>query len=227
MKYILTIIIVLISFDIRTSSQFINKFGIKGGVNVSSVTSGENNPVFFLKEPESRYNLINLDIGVFTELMDSRFFCISTELHYVRKGEENDNDIEIIYLNKESNIASYRRITDRFHYLSFQILPRWKYAVTSEDKLYIFGGPKFDFRLSNNNSRGNEDLILKNSVFESGFTVGLGNEYYELFYLELRFDYSFTNVYKITLGEETVSRKNITFSLITGLSLKKLFKTNL
>ena len=62
---------------------------------------------------------------------------------------------------------------------------------------------------------------------EFGFAAGIGNIMWELVYLELKYEHSFTNVYSIKYGNENYNRHNQTFMLLMGISLKKLLKVNL
>lgn len=205
-------------------SQFINKFGLKGGVSLSKITLSSYIPGILSREPEGKYKLLTVDLGLFAELFDSRYFCVSTEIHYTIKGEESFEDLKVIQPNKDFNEFNYKSINDRFSYLSFQILPRYKFIVNSQDKIYIFGGPKFDLRISNNNSLQNEEIKFSNGKIETGIIVGIGNEIWDLLFIEGRYEYNFTDVYTINYDVTKVSRKNTSFNLLIGISLKKLLK---
>jgi hypothetical protein len=224
---IITMFVLLAALCPRENySQVINKFGIKGGLIISKLTLSENVSDAFSYEPEREYKFLSMDVGIYAEMFDSRFFCISTELHYNIKGEEAYQDFEILQPNTQADGFEYRKVSDRFHYVSLQILPRWKYLVNTQDKLYLFGGPRIDLRVANSKSGGKEDIKLSNNVIEPGFTVGIGNEIWDLLTIELRYEMNFTSVYKVSYGNTSVSRKNNSFTLLAGLSLKKLLRVH-
>lgn len=208
----------------NVNSQVVNKFGLKGGLLLSKLSMNEFVSDAFSYEPERKYKFLSIDLGLYAELFDSRFFCVSAELHYSIKGEESFEDFMILQQGNTPNEFVYKKVNDRFHYISFQILPRWKFMVNTEDKLYLFGGPRFDLRIANSKSGGDSDIPLSNGIIESGITVGIGNEFWELLSTELRYEVNLSNVYTITYGSTTVKRKNHSFSLLMGLSLKKLLK---
>jgi len=226
MKFIITIFLLLTFCSAGINSQVINKFGIKGGLIISKLTLSEYISDAFSYEPEREYKFLSMDVGIYAELFDSRFFCISTELHYNIKGEEAYQDFEILQPNKQADGFEYLTVSDRFHYLSLQLLPRWKYLVNSQDKLYLFAGPRIDLRVANSKSGGKEDIKLSNNVIEPGLTVGIGNEIWDLLTIELRYEMNFTSVYKVSYGSTSISRKNNSFTLLAGLSLKKLLKVH-
>ncbi len=208
----------------NSSSQVVNKFGIKGGLILSKLSMNEFVSDAFSYEPERKYKFLSFDIGLYAELFDSRFFCVSTELHYNVKGEESFEDFMILQPNRQNDGFEFKKVNDRFHYISLQVLPRWRFMVNTEDKLYVFGGPRFDLRIGSSKSGGTSDIPLSNGIIESGFTVGFGNEFWELLITEFRYEINLSNVYNITYGNTVVKRKNHSFSLLMGLSLKKLLK---
>ena len=202
---LVTVILLCVIFSGQDlNSQVVNKFGIKGGLLLSKLSMNEFVSDAFSYEPERDYKFLSFDVGIYAELFDSRFFCVSTELHYNTKGEESFEDFMILQPNKQNDGFEYKKMNDRFHYISLQILPRWRFMVNTEDKLYFFGGPRFDLRVGNSKSGGASDIPINNGVIESGFTVGIGNEFWELLITEIRYEINLSNVYNITYGNTVV-----------------------
>jgi hypothetical protein len=229
MNKIILVLCVLYFHALHSDCQIVNKWGIKGGLILSKISLSDYNPDFFSSEPSGKYKFLSFDAGIFVEFFDSRYFCISTELHYNIKGEEDEKLFKTMVPVKSGLIEmyEYKYMNDRFHYLSLQFLPRWKYIVNSEDKLYFFAGPKFDLRLSNSSSISESAVKFTNSRLEAGLTLGIGNEIWDLFSFELRFEHNFSNAYSIVYGDESYNRKHNSFYLLAGLSLKKLLRINL
>lgn len=223
-------LIVYLLLTCNADSQIVNKFGLKGGALMNNLTSYDDDAAYtgFFKNYSEKLLLLNYDIGIFAEFFDSPKFCISGELHYNIKGEENKNSVRILAPDKTNpELYTYQGISDRFSYISLQLLPQWRFEINSSDKLYLFAGPKFDYRAGNYNSDDIEGVEIPDSKVELGFAAGIGNIMWELVYLELKYEHSFTDVYSIRYGSEKYSRYNQTFLLLMGVSLKKLFKINL
>jgi hypothetical protein len=227
-NFSIVLLMLLLNSSCFVYSQLINKFGIKGGAIVSWLSEPySDNPVTasFEQSKSQTYLFLTFDIGIYAELFDSPKFCVSTELHYVNRGEEKEGPVKFLApVENQPGFYEYRAVSDRFEYLSFQILPRWKYEINSSDRLYLFLGPKLDYRIGNHNSDGFNDVKFKNSRAELGLIAGIGNEIWELLLLELRYDYSLTNTYQIEYGSNTYGRKNNSVSLSLGFSLKKLLR---
>lgn len=223
-------LIIFILLNYNTESQIINKFGLKGGAILNNISAYDDDLAYtgFYKNHSEKSLFLSYDIGFFAEFFDSPKFCVSGELHYNIKGEDNKNGVQILAPDKMNpELYTYQFISNRFSYISLQLLPQWRFELNSSDKLYLFAGPKFDYRISNNNSDDPGGLKFPNSKIEFGFAAGIGNIIWELVYLELKYEHSFTNIYTIKYGNETYNRFNQSFILLMGVSLKKLLKINL
>jgi hypothetical protein len=89
------------------------------------------------------------------EFLNSEKFCLSAEFHFTRKGERNPNHLAIVETINTSQglMYDYKYLTDRFYYLSLQLLPKYRFVVTpTKDNIYLISGPKFDLIISNTNS---------------------------------------------------------------------------
>ncbi len=227
----LLMVVVLFVCSHSVQSQFIDKFGIKAGAIYTGLSSpyDRNKTLTEIFEKQSNAgSLLSYDLGIFAELFNKPRFCVSMEIHYCVKGESNFNQVKLLSPDENHpGYYSYRGFSDRFQYLSFQVLPRWRFELNSSDKIYLFIGPKLDMLLGNYNSDDLSGLNVKNYGSEIGFAAGIGNEVWELFYLELKYEHSFSSVYNIKYGGDTYGRKFSSISLLAGLSLKKLFRINL
>jgi hypothetical protein len=223
--FILLLIFIKFSF-----SQVINKFGIKGGIILSQLSYSSNFSPGLVTDPKNySFSCLKPDIGVYAEFFDSRTFCTSVEIHYLVKGEDVKNPLKVKYFETINNNTAYRyiNVNNRLNYLSFQILPRWKFIVRSDDKMYLFGGPVFSYRVSNSSTDFSPSIEFENNKLLTGFKAGYGIELWDLFLLEISYSHDFTNAYAITYRSEKLERQHNSFELIAGFSLKKLLKINL
>ncbi|HMT12403.1 MAG TPA: outer membrane beta-barrel protein, partial [Ignavibacteria bacterium] len=217
---ILLMVIVLFVCSHSVQSQFIDKFGIKAGAIYTGLSSpyDRNKTLTEIFEKQSNAgSLLSYDLGIFAELFNKPRFCVSMEVHYCVKGESNFNQVKLLSPDENHpGYYSYRGFSDRFQYLSLQVLPRWRFELNSSDKIYLFMGPKLDILLGNYNSDDLSGLNVKNYGSEIGFAAGIGNEVWELFYLELKYEHSFSSVYNIKYGGDTYGRKFSSISLLAG-----------
>lgn len=223
------LILALITFlhTTESDSQVFNKFGIKGGAILTQITLSEYYPGLFLTDPSGGFKYLSIDLGIYGEFFNSRKFSVNAEVHYIRKGEDDNNRFAFLQKGEGVTELQYKHTSNRFQYISFQVLPKWKFLVNTENNMYMIGGPRFDLRISNSNSYGADAVKLDNSGFEFGFTVGIGDEIADLFHFELRYDRNLTNTYSFDKGDEDITRKMNSLSLIVGLSLKKLLRVSI
>lgn len=207
------------------SSQVIHNWGIKGGLLFSGFTTDSDDKVF--TDSSHFVNFLSYDIGLYAEMFNSKKFSVSAELHYNTKGERNPNFVSVITVSPSSqgDEYSYKYLSDRFHYISLQILPRYKFIITKEDVLYIFGGPSYDYRISNTNSEHpNSTLEAGKSGGEIAGIIGLGGEFLRIATFEFRFQHNFTPTYTFRYGDKKVGRTSNSIIFQFGVSLKKIFK---
>jgi hypothetical protein len=218
------ITIFLLSFCSPANSQFINKYGLKAGLNFSGLHSSAELDYLATDATTINFRLLSFDVALYAEVLDSRHFCVSTELHYYIKGDSRDNPFTIFNLTPGgSGTYSYGEVSERFSYLSFQLLPHWKFIATHDDRVYLLAGPAFDYRISTWKSEGPEDYKINTGKVEFALVFGLGGEIGELFNYEVRYQHNLSNVYKITYGDEVVNRSLSSFHVLLGVSLKKLY----
>lgn len=209
---------------ITSSSQILGKYGIKAGLVFNGISTGNDISVF--TDSSAYLNFLAFDIGIYAELFNTKNFCVSTELHYLVRGEQNPNFIKILtrippaYLE----IYEYKYLSDRFNYLSFQILPRYILNLTQRNKLFAFAGPRFELRIGNSNSGIDDDskiFEMSNYKLETGGSIGFGGEMLDVFSFEFRYDYNFSNIYGLSYRNNIVYRKHNSLTFLLGLSLSK------
>lgn len=220
-------IILIIMFAAASSSgQFINKFGIKGGINISQLSFNSNFSGSVLIPPRPSYSCMKTDLALFAEFFDSRNFCTSVELHYFGKGEDTKNDLRLNYVGSINNqyANGFVYVNNRMYYLSLQILPRWRFIIRSDDKMYFFGGITLNWSVSNSNTYSQPSLAFDNNKLIPGIKGGYGIELWDLFYIELSYTHDFTNAYVLKYREQEATRRHDSFELLAGFSLKKLLR---
>ena len=225
----ITFIIIICILYSSVNAQFINKFGIKGGLLLSQLSFSNEINNGFIIEPNNKYACLKTDFAIYAEMFDSRNFCASVELHYLNKGEDVKNKIQVNYLETVNslNIYNYRFVNDRFQYIALHILPRWRFIIKSEDKMYIYAGATFSYRIDNYSVFTDNAISFQNSKLLTGFKTGYGIELWDLFLLEISYSHDFNNAYVITYGNQRLERKHNSFDLLAGLSLKKLLRIHL
>lgn len=225
MKQLIFITILFFLHLNNCSSQIVNQFGLKGGIIYTGFNSSDDEVLNSI----SSLNFISFDLGIYAEFFDKRYFNISTELHYIVKGERNSNAflVPLRENTSQGNVWTFKYMNDTYQYLSLMLLPRYKFLLTNEDKLYLFGGPRFDFRIGNTNSDSENSLHVSNFKLELGGTVGIGGQFRDVLLMELRFEYNFTPTYQFEYGEEKTTRNHNTLAFLLGVNLRKVLRLDL
>ena len=216
--------------------QTFNKIGIKGGFAVSGLsTFNQKNPFsinrtnLYIYDKSDFYNFFSFNIGVFAEWFNSEEFCISTEIHYLVKGEKDKGVYTIPgpYYPNQTNDWENGELNDKAYYLSLQILPRYRIGVSEkgEDNVYLFAGPAFNFLLSNKSTYTRPDFIkTKGFMGDFGGAIGIGFEVDRIYSCEIKLDYNFTGSYDLKYDNERIARGYNSFSFLTGVALSELFR---
>lgn len=155
-------------------------------------------------------------------MFNNERYCVAIELHYISKGENPDESYKVqVPVNPNlGEIYNFKNASDRFTYISLQVLPRYRFGLTQEDKLYFLLGPHLDYRISNHYSDNVNEYSFTNSNFELGFTGGIGGEVRDLLNFEFRCGYDISGTYKVSYGSTTVTRHDISISFLVGVCLK-------
>ena len=236
-------VLLLVCFIIFTSvinsshSQTIGKYGVKGGFIVTGLSTFNEYPPYnldqanpYIYDNSDFFNYLSFDAGIYAELFNSEEFCVSAELHYSVKGESGRVTYQVPHLLSSyfgQNIWETGELSDKASFLSLQILPRYRAGISknSEDDIYFFTGPVFNFMLTNEGIFTKPQYIVRKEFpGDIGLAIGLGFEVNRKFTLELKLDYSLTGSYDFTYGNQKVSRNYNTFSVLTGFALSEVFK---
>jgi hypothetical protein len=231
--YLISIILIYLSLPCH--SQTFSKFGIKGGFLITGLHTFNDNNMYtgymantFISDSSKFFSFINIDIGVFTELFNSERFCVSTELHYRIKGEPDT--AYYIVPNRHFDYELWQwiwetgNLHDKTHFLSLQILPRYRIVVTPDkkDNIYIFAGPTFDFLLSDESFYTEPNYISNGSFIKSfGGVLGAGFEWKKWLNAEIRIDHDFTGPYDFKYNNDIIARRYTTVTFLLGVSLGK------
>jgi hypothetical protein len=228
--------ILLISFNKNSYSQTIGKFGIKGGfITTGLSTFNEHLPYtldqanLYIYDNSDFFNFLSFDVGIYAELFNSEEFCVSTELHYLIKGETDIATYRVPRLISSYNGQNFWEmgtLIDKASFLSLQILPRYRAGISKEedDNVYFFAGPVFNFVLANNGTYTQPKYVVyKGFLSDIGAAIGLGFEVNRKFMLELKLDYSLTGSYDFIYKNEKIRRSYDAFSVLTGFVLSELF----
>jgi Outer membrane protein beta-barrel domain len=220
----------------HTHSQTFSKFGIKAGFLITGLHTFNKSDMFtgymantFIGDSSKFFSSLNFDVGLFTEWFNSEKFCISAELHY-RVKEEPDTAYYIVP-NRHFDYELWQwiwekgNLHDKAHYLSFQILPRYRVVVTPDkkDNIYIFAGPTFDFLLSDESSYTEPNYISTGGLVRNiGAVLGAGFEWKKWLIAEIRIDHDFTGPYNFKYKNDEIARRYTTLTFLVGISFGKI-----
>jgi Outer membrane protein beta-barrel domain len=233
---IILIFLTIISVSDKSYSQTFSKFGIKAGfITTGLSTFNEKSPYtldnanLYVNDKSDYFNFLSFDVGIYAELFNSEEFSVSTELHYLVKGETDKAAYTVPHLlssNFGENVWETGEISDKAGFVSFQILPRYRAGISKEgeDDVYFFAGPVFNFMVNDDISATQPKYIEKIGFpGDIGIALGLGYEVNRKFMLELKLDYGLTGSYNFVYGNDKVKRSFNTFSVLTGLALSEFF----
>jgi len=192
-----------------TTSSSPVAFGIKGGMNVSSLSDGAD-----LDDSKSK---IGFNAGVFANIPVASSFSIQPEVIYNDLGSKVTRTYTVLgnnYKAEYSRNLGYVAVPVMFQY---NLIPN----------LYVEAGPEFGFLVTakdkfksstNGNSNGTETAELDKDDFNTfNFGIGLGAGYYftDNFGITARYTAGLTDIYKENNGDAV---KNNVFQV--GLAFK-------
>jgi opacity protein-like surface antigen len=148
----------------RTTSSSDVRFGIKAGMNVSSLSKNET-----LDDQGSK---IGFNAGVFANIPVAEAFSIQPEVLYSQYGDKYD------YV-AAGNRYSY---ANHFDYVTVPVMFQYNFIPN----LYVEAGPEFGFMVSAKNKAKNEtnnDVLAESGNYKDNFNtfnvgIGLGAGYY-------------------------------------------------
>jgi hypothetical protein len=193
MKKIILLVVMVFAFGFVNAQDKENmSFGVKGGLNVSSITNADQDGV-------NSKSLIGFHAGFFGEFMISDKFAIQPEVLYSTQGvkldfEGDKGDLKLDYIN---------------------IPVMAKYYVADTFSLEL--GPQIGFLVSAKAKSGGVSEDIKDQVKSTDVSLGFGASYYfaEKFMLGARYNLGLTQMQKDLATGESQS-KNSVFQVSLG-----------
>lgn len=182
----------------RTSSSDV-RFGIKGGMNVSSLSDDGG-----LEDQGSK---IGFNAGVFANIPIAESFSIQPEVLYTQYGDKYDYRVPVT-----NDRISYARHLD---YIAVPVMFQYNFIPN----LYVEAGPEFGFLVSAKNKLKNEtnnDPLNTSGDYKDGlnkfnFGLGLGAGYYftDNIGITARYIAGLTDIAKDRPGNSDAIRNNV------------------
>lgn len=197
-----------LAFAQQTTSTSAATFGIKGGMNVSSLSNGAD-----LSDSKSK---IGFNAGVFANIPLASSFSVQPEVIYNDLGSKVTREYNVLgntYKDEYSRNLGYVAVPVMFQYNAtpeffFEAGPEFGFLVSANDK----------FKSSTNNNTNSHVASLNKDDFKTfNFGIGIGAGYYFTPNLGLtaRYTAGLTDIYKNNSGDAV---KNNVFQV--GLAYK-------
>jgi len=163
------------------------KIGVKAGLNIASLTFDEN-------ELESSQKT-GFTAGIMAEIPLAKNFSVQPEVLYSQQGMKfSYSDIDVANSSYKSTIT--------LNYLNIPIM--LKYYVLKG--LSVQAGPQIGILLKSNNkyqdnflgydNHENYNLSDYTNAFDTSVNLGLGYQFKDKFYVDLRYNISYSDVFK-------------------------------
>ncbi|MBF4494541.1 PorT family protein [Flavobacterium sp. MR2016-29] len=211
-KSILLICILFLGVTVMAQTEKI-KLGVKAGLNLANLTFDES-------ELDSS-SKTGFTAGLMVEIPVAKNFSIQPELLYSQQGTK------ISFSDQEVTNSNYKSKID-LNYLNIPVM--LKYYVLKG--LSLQAGPQIGILLkANNEYRDNflgyenyENLDLKeySTGIDTSVNLGLGYQIKDKFYTDLRYNISYSNVFKESDVNYVINRdmKNRVFQITIGYFFK-------
>lgn len=211
-KYMFILCTLFLAVTVKAQTEKI-KLGVKAGLNISNLTYDEN-------ELDSS-NKTGFTAGFMVEIPMANKFSLQPELLYSQQGTKTSfSDDEVTNSNYKGTI--------KLNYINIPVM--LKYYVI--EGLSIQAGPQIGILLkANNNYQDNflgyenhESFNLKNysSGIDTSLNFGLGYQFKDKFYADIRYNISYSNVFKEGDKNHFINNdmKNRVFQITIGYFLK-------
>jgi len=184
------------------------QFGVKGGVNFSNIVGDD------IDDLDSR---TSFNAGVFMEFPITERFSFQPEVLYSGQGftiMSNDQDN---FFDVDENIEY------QLSYIQVPLL----FKVYLVEGLNIEAGPQFGFKISEEidseptNDGGDIEIDPDDSYikdFDTNLAVGAGHKFNNGFFVNARYTYGLTNIFKDDTIFENVDAKNSVWQFGLGFS---------
>ncbi|MDR1402792.1 MAG: PorT family protein [Tannerellaceae bacterium] len=204
----------LLTFIIVPVNAQIN-FGIKGGVNISSV--------HFNKDIANSDNITGFNIGPMIEIMVPYVGVgVDAAVLYSQKGMKNVSGISYLssassYMPNASSASNNGNLTT--DYIDVPVNFKWKFGLPVL-KGYLAAGPYLGFKVGGDkiwNIPGNVNAQIETQSFAAGLNFGLGVEVLRHLQVGFNYELGLTNNYSGV-------RDGISGGIIGGTDGKELFE---
>ncbi|PZD79697.1 porin family protein [Mesonia sp. K7] len=172
------------------------QIGLKGGVNLATVTSDEDS----FDEPKSR---TSFNLGFVAEVPYSNRFSLQGEVLYSGQG------FEIEEINVEGENAEYQ-----LGYIQIPVLAKL-YLI---EGLNIYAGPQIGFQVSEKIKIGDDEIDVEDNPFleesediDFGAAVGAGYKFDNGFFLDARYNRGFSELFESSDARNSVISLGVGF----------------
>lgn len=190
------------------------KIGVKAGLNISSLTSNEN-------ELDSS-DKTGFTAGLMAEISLAKNFAIQPEVLYSQQGMKfSYSDIDVV--------NSHYKSTIELNYLNIPVMLKY-YVVKG---LSVQAGPQIGILLKANNKYQDNFLGYENhesfnlsdyaNGIDTSVNFGLGYQFKDKFYADLRYNISYSDIFKDASANTYVinsDMKNRVFQVTIGYFFK-------
>lgn len=192
-KYVLILAVSLFAFSMNTQAQVKATFGLKGGMNVSSLTGDVINPKA----------KVGMHFGALVQVSLSEYFSIQPEVVYSLEG------------NKSS--GGNQNINTNLNMLNIPVMLQYEIV----DGFLLEAGPQIGFFLSAKQKAGNQSVDIKNVVKGTNFGMGVGAgwRHDSGFGVGARYNFGLSNIYN---GQGNAKIKSNAFQISLYYMLSKL-----
>jgi hypothetical protein len=191
-KIILTVVLVFLFGFVNAQDRKDMSFGVKGGLNISSITNAEEDGV-------NSKSLVGFHIGFFGEFMISDQFAIQPELLYSTQG------VKLEFDGEEGDL--------KVDYINVPVMAKYYLA----DAFSLELGPQIGFLVSSKVESGGLSEDVKDETKPIDVSLGFGANYNfaEKFMLGARYNLGLTRLQEELFPGELES-KNSVFQISLG-----------
>lgn len=195
-KSILFLAAMVFSTTFVAAQEFVY-FGVKGGVNISTVTGDD------FDSPEER---TSFNVGLLAEIPLTQRFSLQPEVYYSGQG------FDAAEIDQDNVFDTDENVEFQLDYINVPILAKF-YLV---DGLSLQAGPSFNFKVNEEidyqptNNAGDRDFDEVKD-FEFGGAVGVEYKFNNGFLIQARYNHGFTELAENTDAYNSVFQAGVGF----------------
>ncbi|WP_166921875.1 porin family protein [Flavobacterium poyangense] len=201
MKKMMLTAVAVMAFAFSNAQEV--KFGVKGGINLHTLTG----------DVENESPKVGFQVGGFAEIKISDKFSVQPEILFSTQGAKFE----------ESNSLVSTKDNTCLSYLNVPVMAKF-YVV---EKFSLEAGPQIGFLLAAKSKyetksevfgseSGDEDIKKDFESIDFGVNFGAGYDFTENLSVGLRYNLGLSNIAKVEAGDEKFSVKNSVFALSVG-----------